>query len=49
MLYLSVKYFCHQVQLLVSFRMKEVYMYYIFLTTNNINRCNVNVVYARTK
>jgi hypothetical protein len=45
MLYLRARSFSHQLQLLVKFRVEEVYLFYMLLTTN-ITRWNFNRVYA---
>jgi hypothetical protein len=36
MLYLRTKEFSHQLQMLVNFRVKEVYIFYLFLTTTTM-------------
>jgi hypothetical protein len=47
MLYLWAKSFSHQLQLLVKLRLKEVYMFYVFLTITqrNFNGVYYNFVY----
>jgi hypothetical protein len=45
MLYLRSKEFNHQLQLLVKLRMKEVYLFCVFLTIT-ITRVNLNWGYA---
>jgi hypothetical protein len=45
MLYLTVKEFSHQPQLLVKLRLKEVYVLYVFLTAT-VTHLNFSGVYA---
>jgi hypothetical protein len=45
MLYLRAELFSHQLQFFVKLRVKELHLFYIFLTTT-ITHCNFSGVYA---